>query len=401
MSTAYGKRGTAVLMIAHVAGMVDLVALPIWVGTLMQHYGYSPQRAGVTVTLFLLSVVASSLVFAPLFNRLPRRPTAAAGFFVAALAFAVAAWQPVGPSWFVPLAVLHVFAGLGVGCGLSFTHGCIGRSANPHRLFALAGAMLGLVAVFFLGGLPQVIQAWGAATVFGTFAALMAFGGICVSAAFPDVAPSVEGAASGARHERRIPKAAWLAILVIICMTLNQTMVFAFLERIGISRGFTVGRVNGVLLSVGLVNLCPGVLAALLQRRLQATHVALVAPVLQAGLAFVITSSESFLPYALSSGVYIAIVIFTHTFLFGLVARLDTSGRAVAATPAMMMVGSGIAPGLGGAVVEASGYAGIGWTVAAFALLAVGSMTAVIRELSRAPVMAAGAHAARARNLPA
>lgn len=384
MTTPDSKLGKTVLMIAHVAGMVDLVALPIWVGALMQHYGFGPERAGVTVTLFLISVVASSLVFAPRFNRLPRRQTAAAGFGLAALAFGVAASLPVSAASFLPLGAVHAVAGLGVGCGLSFTHGCMGRSKNPHSSFALAGMVLGGFAVCFLGGVPVLLRGNSPTLLFLVFSLLMLIAAVSVMAAFPvvgDDRAALGSAYGGARQP--IGTAAWLAIAVVVCMTLNQAMVFAFLERVGMSRGFGVERVNGVLLAVGLVNLTPALLAALLQKRLAARHVAIVAPILQAMLASIVMASTTFTAYAAAASVYVAVLIFAHTFLFGLIARLDPSGRAVAATPAMMMLGSAIGPALGGAVVHSIGYPGIGWASMLVALVAVGSMVGVARAPSK------------------
>ena len=63
-------------------------------------------------------------------------------------------------------------------------------------------------------------------------------------------------------------------------------------------------------------------------------------------------------------------MLFVHTFLFGLMARLDPSGRAVAATPAMLMIGSAVGPALGGTLLVTSGYSGLGIGVAAFGCLA-------------------------------
>ena len=60
MSTPDTFGGKAVLTLAHVAGMIDMVALPLWIGALMQHYKYSAPQAGITVTLFLLAVVVAS-----------------------------------------------------------------------------------------------------------------------------------------------------------------------------------------------------------------------------------------------------------------------------------------------------------------------------------------------------
>ena len=68
-----GTFGTVALMIAHCAGMVDLVALPVWVGTLIGAYRLDPQRAGLLATLFLAGAVLSSVFFSPRLNRLPAR----------------------------------------------------------------------------------------------------------------------------------------------------------------------------------------------------------------------------------------------------------------------------------------------------------------------------------------
>ena len=63
-------RGRIALMVAHCAGMVDLVALPVWVGALIAQYRFTPPQAGGLATLFLVGAVLSSLFFAPRFNRI-------------------------------------------------------------------------------------------------------------------------------------------------------------------------------------------------------------------------------------------------------------------------------------------------------------------------------------------
>ena len=382
MSTPDTFGGKAVLTLAHVAGMVDMVALPLWIGALMQHYQYSAPQAGITVTLFLLGVVVASVVLAPRFNRLPRRVATAGGFALAALAFFLASRQPVAVASFQMLAALHVLAGLGVGCALSFTHGSIGRSANPHRLFAVANVVLGIFAVFFLGGVPQLIAAQGAAMFFNVVWVVMAIAAVVTALAFPSVP---ETAAAAATRETlslvKIPRAAWFAVFVVICLTLNQAMVFSFVERIGADRGFGADKVNGVLIALGLVNLLPGALAALLQKKWSPFAVGMGGPIGQAVLALTMSSALTFVPYAVSAALYVSMVIFTHIFIFGLLSRLDPSGRAVAATPAMMMIGSCIGPALGGAIVQGLGYPGLGWAACVVALVAVACMLMARRHM--------------------
>ncbi len=52
-STTERWSGRLPLMVAHCAGMVDLVALPVWVGALIAQYKFAPQQAGGLATLFL------------------------------------------------------------------------------------------------------------------------------------------------------------------------------------------------------------------------------------------------------------------------------------------------------------------------------------------------------------
>ena len=70
-------------------------------------------------------------------------------------------------------------------------------------------------------------------------------------------------------------------------------------------------------------------------------------------------------------------MIFTHTFAFGVLSKLDPSSRALAATPAMLMVGAAIGPILGGTLVQAFGYGGLGVAALVIAIFAVGLFSRV------------------------
>lgn len=359
--------GRVALAVAHCAGMVDLVALPVWVGTLVAHYRFDPQQAGALVTLFLAAAVAASLVFAPRFHRLRGRLVAPLGFAASAAAFFGAS----ATSDFAALAVLHAVGGFSAGTGLSVTHGTIGRSANPHRLFAIVGTALGVFAVVFLGATPQIVAAAGGPALFAVFGGVMVVAAVVCALAFPvPDAESVESQSFRASGQRLAP-AVWYGIAAVSCMALTQAMVFSFVERAGADRGFEADRITAVLIAVGLVNLFPAALAAMLQRRLDARIVVLAGPAVQAALALLIATTSGFGPYALATAVFVVPMLFTHTFAFGLLARLDVTGRATAATPAMLMIGSAIGPVLGGTLVKAFGYGGLGAAALVIDLVAI------------------------------
>lgn len=345
--------GRLALMVAHCAGMLDLVALPVWVGTLIARYGLDPQQAGLLATLFLLGGVVASSVLAPVFHRLPARIVTTVGFGLAAVTF----WVLTGTRGLSSMALLHVVAGLAAGSALSVTHGTIARSANPHRLFAVVGAALGVFAVVFFAAVPPLVAQGRGDTLFLVFAGVMAVATLTSAAAFPGAAPAVQETAAS---HGPLPRQVWFGIAGVAGMGMVQSMTFSFLERVGADRSFGAQAVNGVLVALGLVNLLPAALAGLLQHRWPARRVLLAGPVLQALLVVVIMNSPAFGPYAAAASVFAAVMIFTHTFAFGALAQLDPSGRALAATPAMLMVGAAIGPILGGTLVKGLGYGVLG-----------------------------------------
>ena len=355
--------GRGVLMVAHCAGMIDLVTLPVWVGALISQYHFDPQKAGALATLFLAGAVTASLFFAPRFQRVMGRVAAPAGYGTAAVAFGLmSVMQDFGA-----MALLHALAGFSAGCGLSFTHGTIGRSANPHRLFAMAGLALGVFAILMLGGLPALIASAGGAALFQVFALVMALTAVLTWWAFPEPHAVEAGPLSQAG---RLPAPVWRAMVGVSCMALVQAMLFSFVERIGAER-FGAPAVATLLVALGLVTLLPAPLAALLEKRLAPQRVMLAGPLAQVAVAFGITQAMAFGPYAAAAILLPCVMIFTHTFAFGLIARLDATGRAVAATPAMTMIGAAVGPVLGGILVKLGGYGHLATAAGVVAAVAV------------------------------
>lgn len=354
--------GMLSLMVAHCAGMLDLIALPLWVGTLVAHYRFNPQQAGGAPTLFLTGAALSSLFFAPRLNRLDSKWLVVTGFALAALIFLICSRV----STMSVLGPLHFAGGLAAGMALSFTHGTIGQARNPHRVFAIAGLAIGVFGIAFLGGTPSVIVKFGGPSLFIVFASTMGFAALLALLFFPAPEPTLRPR----HHEARpLSPVVWLSIVAIALMAMTQAMTLSFYERIGVARGFGHDKVTLALVVYGVVTLFPAPLAGLLESRVKATTVISVVPVMQAVCAMIITHTLDYALYTASGSLMASAILFTHTYAFGLLARLDQSGRAVAGTPAMLMVGAAIAPFLGGTLVRFLGFEAIGY--AAVVLVAI------------------------------
>jgi predicted MFS family arabinose efflux permease len=351
------------LTISHCAGMIDLISLPVWIGVLVDTYHFSPRVAGQTVTLFLLAVVVSSLLVARYLTGLSQRFFAAAGFGLAGASFFLASMR----SDLITLSVLHLFAGVGVGTGLSLVHGAMGRSAHPHRVFGIAGIGLGGAAAVFLGLVPHLLEQLGGLLLFRIFALIMALAACAIILAFPKIDGRVHITADAIKP--RFSTSVWLTIGGVSLITLNNAMVFSFVDVIGKARGFAPEAIIHVFMALGLLNfLLIAPLAVIMEKKIAAERVVLLGPIVQILLAVIITNATGYVSWAIAAALYTGVQITTHNFAFGLLARIEKSGRAVAATPAMLMTGSAFGPVLGGFLGQSFGFGTVG-----IAALVIGS----------------------------
>ncbi|RWI57053.1 MAG: MFS transporter [Mesorhizobium sp.] len=351
----------ASLAVGHTAAMIDLVALPVWVGVLLGGYGFSPSTGGGLVTLFLCGAVVASFATARFFRQLPVHRTTPLFYLSAALAFiAMLSMDSIAV-----LTFLHFVAGLCVGAAGSSVHGTMGRMSNPHRVFALGNLFLGCFAVAFLGTLPMLIAHYGRETLFVAFAVTFIAAALATLIRFPKLA-TIETK----NHAEPIQPAVWFLVAGVMLMALVQSMTFSFLERVATERGFDEAQMRTIFLSLGIINIFPPILAAMLQRRLNPTITGMVGAMFQAVFSFTIMNASEWTLFAPPAIFFSFAMIFTHTFLFGRIAALEPSGRISAATPAMLMTGSSIGPFLGGILVETYSYGAIGKVAVVFGLMA-------------------------------
>lgn len=354
------------LLLGHCAGMLDLVGLPVWVGAnLVGFYQFDPQQAGLLATVFLLCAVIASMVLAPRFGRISAKAVTVVGYTVAALAFVGLA--TFAGNDYTTMLVLHAIGGLGAGSALTKVDGTMGRSDNPHRMFAYAGVAVAVFGIVVLGSGPVIIGKAGGTALWLVFAAVMGLAALVALLAFPKIPPARPHPEGGTG---RLSRHVWFGIVGMSILCMAHSMIFPFVERMGIERGYAGAMVAAVLVAIGFANLVPSPLAALLERRLRPERAIAGGTLVHIVLVLLVTQVARFEVYAPLVAILTTPLLFVHTFLFGLLARLDPSGRAVAATPAMLMIGSAIGPALGGTLLVASGYSGLGIGVGGFGLLA-------------------------------
>lgn len=346
----YTRIQVTCLVLGHLGGMVDFVVLPLWIGALMQSRGMNAQQAGLLVTLYIVGVFAGSMLIAGRLARLNARYTAVCGFLVGTLGFIglIAAHQ------MTMMVAFHLLAGVGVGCGLSATHGAMARSGQPHRLFGLGSFVQAMFAIVFFAVVPGFLPRGGATLIFAILASLVLLPAIVASLAFPKLPPLPE---IHRKTANCVPlRVRVLCFMGVACLTTTQAMIFGFAERFGSADGFTAKQIGLTLVISGFVNLTAPLTATALERVLPRLLVAIIAVPLHALFGALAVLSTGYFSYSLFLTAFVWLVIFGHIFIFGFLAHVDPSGRTAASTPAMIMVGSAVGPLLGGTLAHAYGY---------------------------------------------
>lgn len=375
--------GRVVLLFGHVAGMLDLVILPLWVGGLIITHHLEPEEAGGIVTLFLIGILASNSILARYFGRMPNRQVVAAGYSVAALAFFALIHTPfgVGVPALAQLGALHLIAGLGIGAGLSCVHGTIARTANPHRTFAIVNFGVGVFAVLFFAFTPHFMTAVGVNAVFYAVFGLIVCAALLAALAFPTAparaASHVTSQARKGQAATQIATALAIGFLGVVLLQTAQAITNSFAERTGAYRGFSEEMIGLMFAVNGFISLFAPVFAGLLEKKLPAALVAVAVLLIHGTCSITLTSTTSFLVYSTGFIVMIFATIFGHTFIFGLFAKFDPSGRMNASTPSMLMLGTAIGPIVGGVVVQHWGFPTMGMTSAAVAFCGAACFAAI------------------------
>lgn len=373
-------KGWISLVLCHCAGLIDLVAMPVWIGiVLIGMYELEPQAAGALVSCFLGAAVLSSAFISSRVYRIRGALVAPLGYGIAAAAFiALAATRD-----YQTMVALHLVGGLGVGVGLSMAHATMGASFNPHRLMAVAFLALTLVSLGFLGGVSKLVEVYGGPTLFLVLGGIMLFTALFAIVGFPSRNAGAARPEAAPLWPGKLPAAVWLAMIGTSLALLNHSMMFGFVERVGHAHGFSREQLMNTMLMIGLVNLSPGLLAMFFEKRVSPKVVIVVGPALHAMLCLMLTQTQSYSVYVLGACLFPVVMTFTHTFIFAYLARLDPSGRAVAATPVMLMTGSAIGPILGGTAAQHFGYESLGWLVLGLAVVSVGFFLATVRGVPR------------------
>ena len=367
-----GERYVVAAIAICVTMMTSLLWMPSMLGSLSQGYALGPRSLS-----YLAFAELGGFVLGTLFTSAKSIGELKRWVFIGCAVSVVAnvTLSVFAPT--VPFLLMRPIAGLGAGVGYGYGLKLCTVSAKPTRNFGFFTAsmslmmILGFQVVAYLvssrttvGGIPDAEGTRHVVRiVLGLYATLAAFAAVILVFNQP---PSTDRAGENISNAcGRLEPSVLVCLLAIVVSFVGQGAIWAFLQILGISRGFSVAGVANAMSAFAIMGIVGSLSAAALPSDISrwiAIGVALV--LLWSGL-YSLVAPASLLWYVWGCSIGGFYWNFALSLMLGLLARIDRTGRGSVFGGTMSSAGSAIGPLCAGLLIQGANYRPVGWLVGA------------------------------------
>ncbi|MCR8924092.1 MFS transporter [Dasania sp. GY-MA-18] len=335
------------------AGIYYVNILPVLVGTLIDGLGFSESQAGYISSANVYGASLGAVLAVLVIKSCPWKKLVTLGLGALVVMDFASVWLSSFELLVASRFISGVFGGMAAGCVI----GVMARLSNPTRAY---GVML--MCHFSLGGLgmyllPMLVPYFGAK---GMFLSLMTLGAMALiitqfCAAYPIPASPLAKATEAGSTSSRYVLVVLALISLFLCQGANMEF-FVYLQRLGLFIGLEMDWVN-LSLAIGLwVGIAGAVLAAALSTRFGRAWLIAAAALVSAAsiIGFLyIASAQWYLILNITLQIAWAFLL---SYLFGICADLDVSGRLAASGGVMSKLGLSTGPFVAASIVNGESY---------------------------------------------
>jgi predicted MFS family arabinose efflux permease len=341
----------ALPIVIGVIGLAVFLALPIYVGGLVEGRGFTERQAGLISSVEMGGLALGNIVFLLLTRRLGMRTLAVAALLV--MAFGNGA--TVLARGFDAILLMRGLSGIGGGAAFALTTAVLSGTRNPDRWFSIfLVAQLGFQAVaLWLGPIALQLTSVDACYALPAIAALAVLPFISALPSFEPIRVSQDKAAA-VGGEFALIGMMLLAMLLLFAATGG---VWTYLERMGSAAGLTPHEIGGALGASSIAGVIGPSVTLWLSRGVQrVAPIVIFMGLLIAGHLLLINVT-SFAMY------FTAVCMFNFAwnalipYYYGVLANIDREGRAAVAGNVLATVGLSAGAAVAAGLTQGSGYA--------------------------------------------
>lgn len=346
------RSGPIVLpIVIGVVGLAVFLALPIYVGGLVDGRGFTETQAGLISSVEMGGLALGNIAFLLLTRRLGLRSLAVGSLLV----IAIGNGATVLARDFDAILLVRCLSGIGGGTAFALATAALSGATNPDRwfsIFVLAQLIFQAIALW-VG--PTVLQlaSIDACYVFPAVAALAVLPFLRALPSFESKQPQTGSvAAAGASF---VPIG--MTLLAMFLLFAATGGAWTYLERMGATAGLEPHEIGSALGASGIAGVLGPSVTLWLSRRSQRS----VPIVIFMGL---LIASQLLLMKVTSFAVYVAAVCGFNCawnalipYYYGVLANIDRQGRAAVAGNVLATIGLSVGAAVAAALAQGSGYA--------------------------------------------
>ncbi len=268
---------------------------------------------------------------------------------IAALAFSL----PIISFSFSAWIICNLLAGSATGISYGVSIACLGDTREPERNFALAYAGQTFLSAGLIFLLPRLDFGYDLFVIGQSIAAILMALGIALVLIIPG-----RGTKTGSKPSQAASKAATfpqtaliLALLLLMLNVLAEGAIWAFIERIAVTDGFTTSFAATAMAFSFFASGIGSMVAATIGTRFGNTRPFIIAVTLSISSVWVLWLGGG-------QGIFFAgVMLFALAWNLGspyrmaLATRADTSGRYSTLVPAMQTLGAALGPAIAGLLI--------------------------------------------------
>ena len=373
-------RTSIMLVLVACTAFTSQMAVPLWVGAVIDSFGFTAETAGTIASLECAAVAFASYSVAMRIHLFSVRKLCAVGFVLLILANGTSTLLD-NPAL---LTACRAVAGIGKGLVISAAFGLAGRSTSPARAFALLNAGYTLFAAGIFFAMPFAIKTAGAAGAFGSLCAITVVGA-CLLPWIPAARSGGQSAALAA-PEAGAPQSSnlsgLLALLALVVLVGGSSVVWTFIERLGLRTGLSIIDIGMILSAAALITVIGPVTAHFLDTRAGYTLPVLVGVGIKMVLSAILGLATTAAVFIAAVPFFNAAMLFAVPYLQALMSLADPKGRFAAAAGASMTLGAGLGAYLGGVTVTHLGLSHVGTVAVAMLVIVIFLALMSVRRLT-------------------
>jgi len=326
------------------------MALPLWVGAIIDDYELTAEQAGIIAAVEYGAVAIVSVIIATKVHRFNLKHVSLIGM----ICLLIGNGGAVFASEFQSLIVTRGIAGIGKGLVIAAIFSLAARTQNPTKSFAIInGAYTALATIIYLT-LPVPIKANGATGAFAALFVVVLFGALFLYWVPSTRAVDQLKATATEDPKLAISPSGFLVLIALIFMWAANGSIWTYVERLGQSTGLSLQQIGTTLSIAAAVAILGPITAHYVHDRFGFRKPIMIGATLKIGAALILCNWMIPQAYIVAAALFVLAALFIVPYLMSLMSLADPTGRLAAAAGGLLTAGSSLGAYLGGVTLTYS-----------------------------------------------